>query len=377
MKKIFLIPFLILSVCLVEAAVVSLNVSWQLSTEILRPNSEATISLTLTNPGLTDITNVVVTPTPGPYLSITSGSKLELGALKATTSQQGAISIKVSNNAVSTNSYVSLDIDYYDGTSSYEKSLYVPVIIRREPILEISNVKYSDSLEPGKTLELSFDILNSGDGPAKDLKIILNKTSLFTTPGSSGEILINSLEPSIYRNIKFNITVNPAASIGINSIPVKLSYYDETKSNSYSETKYIGLTVSGDIDFIVTAEGGENFYYGNIGLLEITVSNRGTGSAEYLTVKASSPFGSKEFYIGSLDSDDSETIDFTQDLRGASGKYQVNLEISYKDKFQKSYSVTKTVEAVPTNAPTDYTFIAIILVLVVVGIWYYRRKRKK
>lgn len=376
MKKIIILIFLFLSVYLVEAAIVSLNVSWQLSNEILRPNSETIISLTLTNAGTTDITSIIVTPTPGPYLRVTSGSKLELGALKATTSQQGAISIKVREDATSTTSYVLIDVEYYDGTSSYKKSFYIPITIRREPILEISNVKYSDALEPGKTLELSFDITNSGDGPAKDLKIILGQSDLFTTTESSGEIIVKSLEPNNRENIRFNVTINPEASVGISSMPVELSYYDETKSNVYSETKSIGLTISGNADFVVTTKPGENFYYGSVGSIEISISNRGSAPAEYLTVKAQSNFGTEEFYIGSLDSDDSETIELVQDLRGVSEKYPISLEISYKDKFQNSYSVTKTVEAVPRNAPLDYTIVIVVLVLIGAGVWYYRKRKK-
>ena len=94
-------------------------------------------------------------------------------------------------------------------------------------------------------------------------------------------------------------------------------------------------------------------------------------------MKATSDYGSKEFYIGSLDSDDSETIDFMQDLRAVSGKYPITLEISYKDKFQTSYSVVKTVEAVPGNAPADYSMLIIIIVAGGIGFWYYRKRKKK
>jgi len=212
MKKIFLplLAFLIFA-CLVEAAIVSLNVSWQLSVETLRPGGDATISLTFTNAGTSDITSVVATPTPGKYIKITSG-KIDLGGVPATTSHQGAISIKIDEDAISTTSYVFLEVDYYTGTSGYEKSFYIPITIRRKPILEIRNVEYSDSVEPGKTVILSFDIFNSGDGPAKDLKIILNKTDLFTTLGSSGEVVIGNLDSSDYKDLEFSIIHLPSSN---------------------------------------------------------------------------------------------------------------------------------------------------------------------
>jgi hypothetical protein len=377
MKKIIFILIFLLVISLVEAAVISLTVSWQLSTATLRPGGDSTISITLTNAGGIDISNVIAKPTAGPYLKITSGGKNEFGAIPVTISHQGAISIKADDDAPSTTSYVWLDIDYWISTTQYNKNIYIPIKIRRKPLLEIKNVEYSDSVEPGKTVELSFEILNSGDGPAKDLQIILNQSELFTTISSSGETVIETLDTSKYEKIKFDITIDPDASVGINSIPVKLTYYDETKETNYSETKYIGISISGTIEFITTFEPGNNFYYGNIGEAEIIISNSGTGPAEYVTVKAMSDYGFKEFYIGSLDSDDSETIELLQDLRGLSGKYPITLEISYKDKFQNSYSVTKVVEAIPGNAPIDYTIIIVVVVVLVVGIWYYRRRKKK
>ena len=177
--------------------------------------------------------------------------------------------------------------------------------------------------------------------------------------------------------VSFPIIVDPDASIGIDSINVNLLYYDETKSNNYSEISKVGLKVTGEADFVASADPGTNFYYGTMGEAEITVSNKGSGSAEFVTIKATSEYGSKEFYIGSLDSDDSETINLMQDLRTVTGEYPITLEISYKDKFQNSYSVVKVVDAMPGSAPTDYTMIFVIIIVGGIAFWYYRKRKKK
>jgi hypothetical protein len=200
---------------------------------------------------------------------------------------------------------------------------------------------------------------------------------LFIVPTSSGEILIENLGAYQRKNVEFPLIFDPDASIGIESIVVKMMYYDETKSTSYSETAKIGLRVTGEADFVTSVDAGTNFFLGSVGEAEITISNKGSGSAEFVTIKATSDYGSKEFYIGSLDSDDSETIDLPQDLRSVSGRYPITLEISYEDKYQNSYSVVKVVEAVPGNAPMDYTIIIVVIVAGVIGYWYYRKKKKK
>ncbi len=376
MKKIMILILFLILIGIAEAVNISLTVSWQLSSSTVRPGGDLIIYLTVTNPGL-DLTGVVLTATAGPYVKLTSGGKIELGDMPATTSQQSSISVRVDEDAEATTSYVYLEAKYYYSNSEYKKTFYVPITIKKEPLLEIVNVVFNDTVEPGKTFLLSFGVSNKGDSTARDLKVKLNKTTLFTTPGSTGEIIINELGPLKYESLDFLITINPDADIGIETIPVILSYYDNTKANNYTETKKIGLKVSGDVDFVVTIDSYNNFYYGRTGEVSISISNRGLASAEYIQVIASSDFGSKEFYIGSLDSDDSETIDLPQDLTRASGKYSIHLNLHYKDKYDNEYSFEKTVEVIPTNAPIDYTTILIVIVVLAIIVYWIYKKRKK
>ncbi len=377
MKKILAFSMLLLvSASLVEAAP-SLGVAWQLSSETLRPNSEVTLSMTFTNTGLTEITNVFVTTTLGPYLKLSSGtSKLELGAISSASSQQAALSFKINSDAVSTSSFITLEIEYYSGTSKYTKTISIPVNIRRLPILQIEKVNYDQGIVPGKSTTLSFDVVNVGGGPAKELKVKLTPSDLFILQSSSGQVVIDTLNPYQIERVEFPIIIDPEASVGINSIIITLDYYDETKSTGYSETNKIGAPVTGQADFVISVDGGEMFYYGTNTITEVTISNSGTGPAEFITVLAESDYGSKEFYIGSLEPDDSETIDIPQDLRGVSNTYSLKLTINYRDKYQNEYSILKTVQVNATNAPTDYTIIIVVAAVVVVGIWYYRRKKK-
>ena len=374
MKKAIILIFL-LCIAVAEAAVSTINVSWQVSPSTLRPSSIATISLSVSNPS-SDLTNVVINSLPGPYVKITSGNKIELGSLPSLGSAQASISVMVDENAPSINSYIYVEVDYYtSSTSSSKKSFYIPLTIVREPIIQIKNVNFSSEPEPGKTINLSFDLKNEGLGIAKDIIVSLVPNSNFLVPGSS-EVFLSNLNNLETKTITFPLTISPDASVGTSSISVKITYYDEIRSSSYNQTKEIGLKISGNIDFITTVSSYNNFYYGNLGKVLIAIANRGTAPASFVTVKASSEYGSKEFYIGSLDSDDSETIELPQDLTKAKGKYVINLLINYRDKFDNSYSVEKFVEVIPENAPFNYNFI-FVLVFVLAFAYLFYRKRKK
>lgn len=371
MKKILVILILfLLTIGLVEAATVSLSITWQLSSETLKPGRSTTISVTATNAGTSDITNVVIDATPGPYLSITSGGSTTLGAIPATTSQQASISIKAKDDALTTTSYVLLNVDYYTGTNSYSKSVYIPIYIKREPILQITNVQYNDTTAPGNTVMLSFDVTNYGSGPATDITIILNQSDdTFITPGSSGETHLTSVGAGQSRKVEFIITIDPDADVGTDSIPVILEYYDESSSDLITKTKEIGLTIGGDVQLITTVESSLG------STAKITITNIGTGSAEYLLIKVSSPYTTKEIYIGSLESDDYETIEIAQ--AGISATYPLTLNLTYKDKYNNEFNEERTINVTPIFSFGDLPIGYIILILIIIGAWYWFKKRKK
>lgn len=180
-----LIAFLLIA-GLVEATSISLNVAWQLSSNSTKPGGYNTIYLTVTNTG-TDVQSIVITPTAGPSLSIVSGNKIELGDLPATLSQQAAITVKADESSNSTTSYVYVETVYYYSNSQYKKDFYIPITIKGDPKLQIENVNFDGNLQPGNTVLLNFDLVNEGQGGAKDITVSLSQNSNFISSGSSGE----------------------------------------------------------------------------------------------------------------------------------------------------------------------------------------------
>jgi hypothetical protein len=386
MKKALIAIVILLSVTLVEASVASLNVTWQLSTSTLRPSSISTILLTVTNIGI-DLTDIVITSTAGPYVKITSGNKIDLNALASASSAQGALSIKIDDNAPSTTSFVYLQIDYYTGTSSYEKTLYVPITVIREPILQINNVNFSNNLEPGKAVTLSFDLKNEGLGDAKDIKVSLSQTSNFIVSDSSGESFINDLASSESKTLTFPITVSPDSAIGTTTIPVKLSYYDETRTNGYNDTKQIGTLITGKYNFIVAVDSQDVLTTDTSGYITIKFSNAGSEEADYLAIKTISSnnfdLSPTSIYVGNLKSDDYDSEKLLLKVGAIEpGDYPISLQLNYKDSFGKSYDEVYSVNAkVSSKAeyslahPTSNSPLIIIIIVFVVVVIFIAYKR--
>jgi len=387
MRRIFFILIVsLLLIGLASATSISLNVAWQLSSNTTKPGGYNTIYLTITNTG-TDVSSIVITPTAGPGIKIISGYKLELGDLPATYSQQASISIKADENATSTTSYVYLEVVYYYSNSQYKKTLYVPITIKRDPILQIENVNFSDSLEPGNTVSLSFDLNNEGLGDAKDITVSISQTSNFIVSESSGEFFLSSLSSSESKKLTFPITVSPDALIGTTTIPVELKYYDETRTNNYVETKEIGALIKGKYNFIVTLDSQDVITAGATGSATIKIANAGNQEALYLTINVvkSNNFDTSPttIYVGNLKSDDYDSEKLSLKVGSVDpGSYPITLQISYKDSFGKSYSeiysvnakvYSKAEYALAHQTQSPLPIIVIVIIIIVVLFIAYRK----
>lgn len=385
MRRIFFILIAsLLLIGLVSATSISLNVTWQLSSNTTKPGGYNTIYLTVTNTG-TDVSSIVITPTAGPGIKIISGYKLEVGDLPATYSQQASISIKADENATSTTSYVYLEVVYYYSNSQYKKTLYVPITIRRDPILQIENVNFSDKLEPGNTITLSFYLNNEGLGAARDVIVSIDQSPNFVVSESSGESFINSLSSSESKKLTFSITVSPDATVGTTTIPVKLNYYDETRTTNYVEEKDIGALISGNYNFITTLDSQDVITTGTTGSATIKIANAGSQEALHLTISVvkSNNFdiSPTTIYVGNLKSDDYDSEKLSLNVGSIdTGSYPLSLQISYEDSFGKSYSEIYSVN-VKVSSKAEYALahqtqsplpiiVTVIIIMIVLFIAY-------
>ena len=138
MKKYFLTLAILLSMVFFvnsEVAAGSVTLTSQVLDSSVRPGGETTIFLTLANPSTTSaVSNVKLSISPGPYI-LPSTNYIEIGGLDISSSQQTSITAKISDNAVSTTSYIKVKVSYYVGTTQYESNVNVPITIRRIPSL--------------------------------------------------------------------------------------------------------------------------------------------------------------------------------------------------------------------------------------------------
>jgi len=397
MRKCLVVTAFLISIVLLTNLVMaagSVTITSQVLDSAVRPGGETTVFLTLTNPSTTaSVATIRLYITPGPYIT-SSMSVAEIGGLDASSSQQTALTVKINPEATSTVSYITAKATYYTDSIQRETTVNIPITIRRIPILQLENISYTPSIvEPGNKVLLNFNLKNDGDGSAKDIKIILNQSAQKFVAEGSPEIFVDNIEPKDSKLISFNLVIDPSLDIGTYSIPISLSYLDEIKTSNYSAIKYVGLTVSGKYNFIIT-QSQTVVAPGKEGSVDLEIANGGNQKALYLTVKILpsdilTQITPSTIYVGNLDSDnyDLEKFTFKVDETALPGVYPLNLQLSYKDPYGKSYNedaqVDITVSSIKefsesnSSGSSKFYFVIIIVVIAIIAYFIYKKFKKK
>jgi uncharacterized membrane protein len=372
----------------------SLTITSSVLDSKVRPGGETTVFLTLTNPSTTTAASSIrLYILPGPYTS-SSNSYIEMGSLDVKASQQTSIIVKVGSSATSMTSYIVVKADYYAGTTQQETTINVPITIDRVPLLQATDVQYVPSIiEPGNEVALHFNLENDGDGIAKDIKVTLSQSPQEFVVDGSPETFIDNIDPKDSTSILFNIIVDPSVAIGTYSIPISVSYSDETRSENYTSIKNIGLVVTGKYNFIITPSQSV-VASGKTGDVDIQTSNAGTQEAQYLNLQIlpSNPIievSPSAVYIGNLKSDDYDMEKFTFKIADdtSPGVYPLKLQLNYRDPYGKTYTqdfetnitVSSLKEYSSSNAPklSPLTIIILLLIIGAIAYFIYRKVRKK
>jgi hypothetical protein len=379
MNKIILTFMILLALPSLVSASVSFSISGKTVPTTVEPGSSTNLIMTIANLGTTNAENVELVFSPNSY--ITPGqSSYSLQVIQAGSSIQVVVPLKISEIIPEGTNAVFFSVNYVESGSSGTKSIQnsVTISVTKRSLIEVSNVTYSkDFIQPGDTVVMKVELQNLGKGNVKDMVISLgNISSLFVPVGSDTDFYLGSLPPGSKGVASFSLVVNKDVNTLAYSIPITLTYYDESNT-LIVEQKFVGIKISGKPDFVVSMEKETNMFSGSVGTMSITISNRGTSTAQFLTLKFDSSMyvTPSEYYVGNLNPDDSSTVSLDLNLAGVSaGKHSLNMTMSYKDPYNKDFSETRVVQFDVTNRPIQIsTNMQIIIILIVIVIAYWKR----
>ncbi|MBI4174420.1 MAG: hypothetical protein HY517_02145 [Candidatus Aenigmarchaeota archaeon] len=333
---------------------------YELLNEELIPGQETTVFLTFKTTTAIAVRDITYSVTTGPFLS-SETKTVNLGALGGSSSQQTSFKVKSSEDATTIISYVNVKATYKDDQGDRETNLNIPVNIRRVPIVQVSLVSYSrGSLEPGSITGLSIMVDNKGDGLARDTQITLNQSAqVFSIIGASGQIFIGDLNAGAQKSVNYTLAINPNADIGVYSVPIQITYKDETKTKSYTSNEAIGMILAGRNKILMLKESQGAITAGGTGTVNVETVNLGNQRVQFTILEFSAPdkisVKPLKVYVGKLDSDDSDTtrLEVSAASDAQPGDYQILATVSYSDMFSNSYAEEKRFEITVSEKDTS------------------------
>jgi len=345
---------------------------------MISPGNDGYIEIMISNTGLSTVNSITLSLAnlDSPLKAVTGSYVDSLGSLESGKSKSVIFRFSVPSNTSSGYYTAQFSIRHCDGSVCKESVEYALITVQSPTRIGIESVK-PEELGIGENTPIIIKVKNTGDSAINSAFISWESSNSKILPyASDNEYYLPTISGGATVDVPFDIFVDKATEAGVYPIQLSIEYNDASGTKMSTITS-IGLKISGYADFIVKESQSDNLLYGNKGNAVISITNVGSASAEFVAVKGKSSYGEDIAYIGALDSDDEDTAEIAQDLRGATQPYDMAVNITYKDSFGKEKFYESTVKITPSSAPMGITNIIILVVILGAGYWAWKKYIKK
>lgn len=303
-------------------------------------------------------------------------------------------SMLVSENAPEGNQ--ELEVGYV--TKEYS-ALLEPITIRvesRDSVLAVEKVSlYPERPKPGENVHVNITLQNLAQSALDDVKVKLDlgdSTSVAPLTSSSEKVFRKILAGES-KTVDFDLIVAPDAVSRLELLGLMIEYTNKF-NEMHNTTSKLGLPIYDPPQYELSMEETNVFLREQQGEFVVSFSNLGTSDINFvmLSLEESDDYeilSNNKVYVGNLESDDYETASFeiyTHDIDAASKTIPLKFLLRYKDSFNQEFTLEKEIplriynkeEAVKFGLvePNSYAWV-FFLVIIVVGIFLYRRYKKK
>lgn len=366
----------------------------------VEPGEIVTVKIQVENDGAATNQDVIVRLAPEHPLTLYRGSlEKNLGKLPAAVTggdaREATFYLRVAEDAVEQNVPLNVYLDVGEGSLAYINDEFTIDVETRDAVLSITKVKFTpEQVPPGETATMEVTVKNFGDSLLRDLrfKLDLDDVALPLAPyQSSSEQRLSLLEGNYQDTIAFTLIADPAATTGLYKVPLQISYTDE-RGNPQSVTELLAVKVGETPKLRVYVRKSTVQKAGEQGIVTIGLANAGTTDIKFLemTVQPSESYDlvspSNYFYIGDVDSDDTESEDIHLFIDSDAEELSLPLEISYYDANNRQFTQQVTIPLALfsggelkryglVESSNGWIFF-VILLLAGGGFWWWRRRKK-
>ncbi len=351
-------------------------------------DSTVTLSSTLQNlgqQGAYDI-QVVVDGLSTETLTITNGTNsLYFNSLDANSKDNINFTIQTSKKIKSGSYPLTFKITYKDNTGkdyTNEQKYFINVVNTKEQINQTSFVQIKDLIAPentfkvGEAFSLNLDVINTGDGEAKNIKITAEYgTDGAIIPKSPAVQFLNTLTSGEEKRFTFTFTATKTAKSQNYPISFKLEYEDTSleEDKLITHTQYTGVNIhnpelddkTNQASFVQIRNltvPENTFGVGQTFSLNLDVINTGIANAknvkiiaEYGADGAIVPKSTTTQFINLLSPNEEKkfTFTFAATKNAKSQNYPISFKIEYEEGSENKVTTYTQYTGVNINNPDE------------------------
>jgi len=357
------------------------------------PGKYIQLWLNIENYGLQSAEKVTFVLEPEYPFSIDGNATKYFGEIRSLENVVIDYKVRVASNAVE--GWNELILKHRVGDSDVWITNTINIYVQTpDAIISVENVKtMPEQIAPGSKAAVSIKLKNLADSDLKDITIKLNLTgTVFAPIESISEKRIYLLSAGSEEDITFNIIAEADADSKLYKVPITISYNDAVGTN-YTKSDVITLTVGDEPNITTNIESSTILTAMETGTVTINIINKGLIGIKFLTVKLNQTSNyeilsaSNEVYIGNLDVDDYETVEYKIFVNENADSIILPLQLEYRDDNNKLFTEQKNLKLKLYTAEeitklglrtTDSTLSIIgFLVLIVILYFGYKRLRRR
>ncbi|MBC8500819.1 MAG: hypothetical protein ISS25_02075 [Nanoarchaeota archaeon] len=358
------------------------------------PGKYTTVFIKLENTGTGTAQNVILEIDPEYPFSLDPGKTNQeyVGLLGGGSFHVAEFDLKVDENAIEGTNKLKVRYNIDANQEVWTEQKLEISVQTQEAVLSIEKIVVEPAeIVPGSSGTIKLELENLAYSTLSDIKVKLDLSSTtlpFAPFNSASEKSLYQLNPGKKHSFTFDIVAFPDAESKIYKVPVNITYYDNV-GTAYSKSDLIGVIVNSKPDIKVVVDSTTLLAEKRIGDIVLKIVNKGLNDVKLMNMKLSETdkfeilSSSNEEYIGNLDSDDFETVDFKILFKGED-TVEIPLELEYMDNNNNYYKEDLTLklkvhsgEKLGTSNGKGVVYLVVIVVVAVVAFIIYRRRKKK
>ncbi|MBS3126045.1 COG1361 S-layer family protein [Candidatus Woesearchaeota archaeon] len=316
----------------------------------------------------------------------------KIGSLSAQqTGDAGAVlkyGVRIDSDAIDGENEVTLRYRIGEGEWIQPKAFNISVQTAA-PLLSIQAITIEKGyLEPGRQRAVNFEMKNMAYSLLRNVRLSLDLNNIPISPvGSTNERIYREITPREAFNVTYLLLADADAASKVYKVPLDIKYTDNTGRNQ-TQKPTVGLMVKEVPDFSVNLEETTAYYSGQKGKVVLSLSNRGASDIKYASMELLESedyeiLSAPRIYIGNLESDDFETVEFDVFLKAKKGDASLLVKVEYKDSFNLDHSKVETIPLTVYSKgdAKKYGLVAassksgfIVVLLIVAGAYFGYRK---